>query len=236
MASVEVNASAIISSTKVTGTGSYELKDGSNTIKVVATSENGSARTYTITIVRQDIGSGGNNGESTTPGGSTDVNPPSSGNEGSTEKPTEPETPAFSMSTSLNTNANNTVTGIKPGATVADISSTVTVTGGSFDILGADEKVKADGKIVTGDVIAGKDLTGNYVSMYTVVIYGDVNGDGDITIKDLLTLRKCLLGTAKLDTAYLLAGNVNKDSNNVTIKDILVLRKQLLGSMNIEQK
>lgn len=140
------------------------------------------------------------------------------------------------MSTSLNTNTNNTVTGIKPGTTVADISSTVTVTGGSFDILGADEKIKTDGKIVTGDVIAGKDLAGNYVSVYTVVIYGDVNGDGDITIKDLLTMRKYLLGTAKLDTAYLQAGNVNKDNNNVTIKDILVLRKQLLGSANIEQK
>ena len=239
VASVEVNATAIISSTKVTGTGTYELKDGSNTIKVVATAENGAARTYTITIVRQDGAGGGNNGESTTPGGSTDVNPPSSDSGESTnptEKPTEPETPAFSMSTSLNTNTNNTVTGIKPGTTVADISSTVTVTGGSFDILGADEKIKTDGKIVTGDVIAGKDLAGNYVSVYTVVIYGDVNGDGDITIKDLLTMRKYLLGTAKLDTAYLQAGNVNKDNNNVTIKDILVLRKQLLGSANIEQK
>ena len=41
VASVEVNAAAIISSTKVTGTGTYELKDGSNTIKVVATAENG---------------------------------------------------------------------------------------------------------------------------------------------------------------------------------------------------
>ena len=239
VASVEVNATAIISSTKVTGTGTYELKDGSNTIKVVATAENGAARTYTITIVRQDGAGGGNNGESTTPGGSTDVNPPSSDSGESTnptEKPTEPETPAFSMSTSLNTNTNNTVTGIKPGTTVADISSTVTVTGGSFDILDANKKVKKDGKICTGDMIAVKDASGNYVSYYPTVVYGDVNGDGEVTIKDLLILRKYILGTASLNGAYLQAGNANKDGNGVTIKDILVLRKQLLGTGKIDQK
>lgn len=235
VASVEVNASAIISSTKVTGTGSYELKDGSNTIKVVATSENGSARTYTITIVRQDIGSGGNNGESTTPGGSTDVNPPSSGNEGSTEKPTEPETPAFSMNISLNTNADNTVTGIKPGSTVADISSTVTVTGGSFDILDADEKIKTEGKIVTGDMIAGKDATGNYVSMYTVVIYGDVNGDGTINVKDLIIVQKNILKMSEIKGIYSIAADTNKDGKYANIKDLILIQKQILGMGNIQQ-
>ena len=249
VASVEVNATPIINSTKVTGTGAYELKDGSNTIQVVATAENGAARTYTITIVRQDVPTGGGTGETTTPGesGSTSGGE-SSGENGSesgsssgettpptTEAPTEPPTPAFSMSTTLNTNSNNTVTGIKPGATVAEVISTVSVTGGTVVVLDANEKIKTDGKICTGDMVAGMDLSGNYVSVYTVVLYGDVNGDGDITIKDLLVLRKYLLGTTTLEGAYLQAGNTNKDQNGATIKDILVLRKQLLGSATIEQ-
>ena len=231
--SVEVNASAIVSSTKVTGTGTYELKDGSNTIQVVATSENGSARTYTITIVRQDMPSGGGDSGTTNPGdGGGSQTPPTPPN----TEPTTPAAPVVTVNTTLNVNSNNTVTGIKPGATVADIAATVTVTGGGFDILDANEKVKTDGKICTGDMIAGKDASGNYVSVYTAVVYGDVNGDGDITIKDLLVLRKYLLGTANLNGAYLQAGNANKDQNGVTIKDILVLRKQLLGATTIEQK
>lgn len=225
--SVEVNAAAIIGNTTVTGTGTYELKDGSNTIQVVATAENGSARTYTITIVRQDIPEGGDTGETTPPG--------ESGSETTPPVTEEPTTPPFSMSTTLNTGSDNTVTGITPGTSIADVASKVTVTGGSYDILGPDEKVKTEGKLATGDMIAGKDTSGNYVSVYTVVIYGDVNGDGDISIKDLLLMRKYLLGTAALEGVYLQAGNANKDQNSVTIKDILVLRKQLLGSATIEQ-
>ena len=140
------------------------------------------------------------------------------------------------MSTTLNTDSNNIVTGVKPGATVADIIATMKVTGGTVEILDSDEKVKTEGKIGTGDMIAGKDSSGNYVSVYSVIVYGDVNGDGDISIKDLLMLRKHILGTSKLDGAYLQAGNANKDQNSVTIKDILVLRKQLLGTINIDQK
>ena len=96
--------------------------------------------------------------------------------------------------------------------------------------------VETSGKIVTGDIIAGKDMSGKNKSKQTIVIYGDVNGDGDITIKDLLIMRKYLLGTANLDSIYQQAGNVNKDNNGITIKDILILRKQLLGSASIEQK
>lgn len=214
--SVNINASAIVSSTKVTGTGKYDLKEGSNTIKVVATAQNGSARTYTITIVRQDKPAGGG---TTNPGGS-----------GGTVNP------SFTINTTLNKNSNNTITGITPGASVADVAATVTVSGGSFDILDANKKVKKDGKICTGDMIAVKDASGNYVSYYPTVVYGDVNGDGEVTIKDLLILRKYILGTASLNGAYLQAGNANKDENGVTIKDILVLRKQLLGTGKIDQK
>ena len=237
VASVEVNAQAIINSTVVTGTGTYELKDGSNTIQVVATAENGVARTYTITIVRQDVPEGGSTGE-TTPPGESGSESGETGDTGETTPPAteEPTTPPFSMSTTLNTNSdNNTVTGIIPGTTVADVSATVTVTGGTVVVMDSEEKVKTEGKIGTGDMIAGMDSAGNLVSVYTVVIYGDVNGDGEITIKDLLVLRKYLLGTATLEGAYLQAGNANKDENNITIKDILVIRKQLLGSATIEQ-
>ena len=247
VASVEVNAAAIISTTQVTGTGTYELQDGANTIQVVATAENGVARTYTITIVRQDPSAGdGNietdeNGETITPGESGE-----SGESGETTAPgesgsdttppaTEPTIPPFSMSTTLKTNSDNSVTGITPGTSIADIIAQITVSGGTVEILTPDEKVKTEGNIATGDMIAGKDESGNYVSVYTVVIYGDVNGDGNVSIKDLLLLRKCILGTGTLEGTFLQAGNANKDQNGITIKDILVLRKQLLGTATIDQ-
>ena len=241
VASVEVNAAAIISTTQVTGTGTYELQDGANTIQVVATAENGVARTYTITIVRQDPSAGdGNietdeNGETITPGESGETTAPGESGSDTTPPATEPTIPPFSMSTTLKTNSDNSVTGITPGTSIADIIAQITVSGGTVEILTPDEKVKTEGNIATGDMIAGKDESGNYVSVYTVVIYGDVNGDGNVSIKDLLLLRKCILGTGTLEGTFLQAGNANKDQNGITIKDILVLRKQLLGTATIDQ-
>ena len=243
VASVEVNATAIISSTKVTGTGSYELKDGSNTIKVVATAENGSARTYTIKIVKQDVVDGGDNGETTTPGESSGTNTPSESQPTTppATKPTEPPTteppkPVFSIKVNLNVNSDNTVTGIKPGTSVADIASKVTVTGGSFDILDANEKVKKDGKICTGDMIAGKDSSGNYVAVYTVVIYGDVNGDGAVNVKDLINVQKNILKMSTINGIYAKAADTNRDGKSANIKDLILIQKQILGMSNIDQK
>lgn len=235
--SVEVNASAIISSTKVTGTGRYDLKDGANTIKVVATSENGSARTYTITIVRQDMPSGGGNGGTTNPGdgggSQTPTTPPTTTQP---SQPTEPTTPAVTVSTTLNVNNNSTVTGITPGASVADIAATVTVTGGSVEILDANEKVKTDGKICTGDMIAAKDSAGNYVSVYTVVLYGDVNGDGAVNVKDLICVQKNILKMSTIKGVFAEAADTNRDGKSANIKDLILIQKQILGMSNIDQK
>lgn len=51
--SVQVTASPVVSSSKVSGTGTYNLVTGSNTIKVKCTSQSGETKTYTITIVRE---------------------------------------------------------------------------------------------------------------------------------------------------------------------------------------
>ena len=73
-------------------------------------------------------------------------------------------------------------------------------------------------------------ITGNY----TVVIYGDNNGDGVIDILDLLKIQKHLLGVNKLSKAYLNASDVNKDGN-VDIIDLLKIQKHILNVSKIEQ-
>ena len=52
--SVTINAQAEDSKAKVSGTGTKNLNLYNNDIKVVVTAENGSARTYTISIIRKD--------------------------------------------------------------------------------------------------------------------------------------------------------------------------------------
>ena len=101
------------------------------------------------------------------------------------------------------------------GATVASVNSTW--------------NSKTSGAIATGDII---EIDGN--NRYEVVIYGDVSGEGSIDIKDLLILKKYLLGDMKLTGAKFEAAKISKESN-VTIKDLLLLKKQLLGNYTIVQ-
>ena len=69
---------------------------------------------------------------------------------------------------------------------------------------------------------------------YLAVIYGDTNGDGSITILDLLKVQKDILNTSKLSGIYNKAADTNKDGN-ITILDLLKVQKQILGSSKIEQ-
>lgn len=59
VSSVTVSAAVLVKTSTVSGTGSYNLNVGNNTIQVVCKSQSGSARTYTITIYRNSSGTTG---------------------------------------------------------------------------------------------------------------------------------------------------------------------------------
>ena len=54
VSSIKINATAEDSKAKVSGTGTHELNIYNNELKVVVTAENGSTKSYTITVVRKD--------------------------------------------------------------------------------------------------------------------------------------------------------------------------------------
>lgn len=60
ISSVTVSAAAVAGTSTVSGTGTYSLAAGSNTIKINCTSKSGVTRTYTITVAR--MASGGSTG------------------------------------------------------------------------------------------------------------------------------------------------------------------------------
>lgn len=77
-------------------------------------------------------------------------------------------------------------------------------------------------------------LKANGEKNYTIVIYGDNNGDGNIDIIDLLKVQKDILGVNKLTDGYKEASDVNKDGT-VDIVDLLKIQKHILGVSKIEQ-
>src|SRR5699024_6062242 len=66
VSSVTITATPKASTAKVSGAGTVQLKVGSNTVKVTVTAQNGSQRTFTLTIAREGS-SGGSDSFSVNP-------------------------------------------------------------------------------------------------------------------------------------------------------------------------
>jgi hypothetical protein len=66
------------------------------------------------------------------------------------------------------------------------------------------------------------------------VIYGDVDGDGDIKVADLAAVKQHLLKTQTLTDAILMAGDISKEGK-ITISDLLAVKKHILNISTISQ-
>lgn len=92
--------------------------------------------------------------------------------------------------------------------------------------------VKEGNNIVTGTatIKTGQTFTAGE-NTYILVVSGDINGDGQADIKDILQINKHRLNKIQLTNEYLRAGDVNKDGI-VDIKDILQINKYRLGKIS----
>lgn len=88
------------------------------------------------------------------------------------------------------------------------------------------------GNIATGYTFNIKVLNETYTE--ELVLYGDNDGDGEITIVDLLRVQKHLLKATTLTDSQLEACDVNQDGT-VDILDLLLVQKHLLGEKYINQ-
>ncbi|NLC44083.1 MAG: SpoIID/LytB domain-containing protein, partial [Clostridiales bacterium] len=125
------------------------------------------------------------------------------------------------------------ITGLSTNLSVETFLSNLTVNNGTVSLTSAG-KPKTSGIVATGDILQLKNSTDAVFKEYPLVIYGDVNGDGDISLFDLLRVQRYLLGTTSLEGAYLSAADVSKDGV-ITLLDLLRVQRHLLGTQTITQ-
>ena len=80
-------------------------------------------------------------------------------------------------------------------------------------------------------VSTGTELTIENSIKYILVVTGDVTGDGNVNISDLVKLNMHSVGKFNLQNEYILAGDVNHD-RNVNIGDIVRLNLYSIGKLN----
>ena len=210
---ITVNAKAADGSAKISGTGNYNLNVGNNEINVNVTAENGDVRTYKIYVNRK-AGSGDHTTAPTTPPADTKL--------------------SYSVSTITASESSSLITGVAENTSVQTLQSYISVKNGSVQVTDANGNTKS-GTAATGDRVRILNSNGSLYREFTVIIYGDVNGDGAVTIKDAYLMRKDILGDAKLTGAYRTAADVSRDNDGITVKDAYMIKRHILGEAKIKQ-
>lgn len=109
--------------------------------------------------------------------------------------------------------------GLTPGTTTTQLGRGVTVYRDGLEIA-------TDAPLATG-------MTATFSgSSYTLVITGDANGDGKITITDVVALQSHVVGKQTLEGAYAKAADLNGDGK-VTITDVVKAARVVVGKDTI---
>ncbi len=135
--------------------------------------------------------------------------------------------------------SDNNIININPATSTADFKEYIKYANGlndvSISVISKNNTEKESGKICTGDKVNVYDKQGNLKNTYNCIIYGDVNGDGYITIMDMVYVKRHLLNIKTLDGAYLLAANATRDTE-LNILDMVYIKRSILGIIIINQK
>ena len=127
------------------------------------------------------------------------------------------------------------ITGVDPKLSIKAFTDHLTVTGGTYKIIGADGEEKPAGTIATGDrVVVTSDEDPNLKVTYFVVIYGDVSGNGEIMLRDLLLIQRHIFGISELKDPSKVAADVER-SGSIRLRDLLMVQRHILGIQEIKQ-
>ena len=216
ISSVSITAKAVSGNSSISGTGSYSLAVGNNTVKISCKSQSGDTRTYTININRQAAPAGNNNSGGNNQGNNSQNN-------------TEVNI------TSGKYKIGSYITGIEPGTGAADFVKNIAVSASGSVKLLTSSGSENSGKVATGNKVAVYDASGNLKKTYDIVIYGDINGDGAVNALDMIKLNRHILGKGTLTGAHLEAADANRKGDGGNALDMIIMNRHILGKSKISQ-
>ncbi len=210
--SVYVGGSTLDSSADVSGLGYHDLSVGSNDITITVTADNGDNQDYTITVVRQDK--------------EPDPTP---------EPDPEPDVAYPGFSTTLSVDEDEKyISGLTVSGYVQDVLDKIDNYNGAYSKILNKNGNEKDGLVGTGDILITYNSTGEEVSRYEIVIYGDANGDGEVDLFDFVVVKRSILGMSEPSGIYWKAADCNKDGE-IDLFDFVVIKRYILGLGDVNQ-
>lgn len=126
------------------------------------------------------------------------------------------------------------LTGIGRKTNVSGFSNNFISESGTYRMLNSTGQVITSGYVGTGTKLQLLNSSNQVADEVTAVVYGDLDGDADISINDLAKIKRQLLKMEELDGAYKVAGDIG-NKGNITISDLIAIKKHLLGLASISQ-
>lgn len=134
------------------------------------------------------------------------------------------------------------LTGVEPGTDISVLYQDLEY--GNYTLRlrnGSDESI-SQSLIGTGMQVQMVNSKDEVIDQFTVLVYGDVNGDGTINIIDLAMMRRDIVTNGELlDGAAHEAANLSKriqtdaDDQVINVIDLAIMRKYIVGALEIPQ-
>lgn len=216
VSSVTVAGSVLDSDAYVSGFGNYNLNVGSNDITVTVTAGNGETQDYVISIVREDKAPEPEPEPEPTPDPEPDV-----------------AYPGFSTTLSVDEDEKY-ISGLTVSGYVQDVLDKIDNYNGAYSKILNKNGNEKDGLVGTGDILITYNSSGEEVSRYEIVLYGDANGDGEVDLFDFVVVKRSILGISEPSGIYWKAADCNKDGE-IDLFDFVVIKRYILGLGDVNQ-
>ena len=126
--------------------------------------------------------------------------------------------------------SSTTISKITAGTTVSSLLSGFNE-GSYCKVYKGNAEVSGNTAVGTGMIV--KIMDGNAVkASYTIIVTGDTNGDGNITVTDMIAIKAHVLKKSTLSGVYATAADTNGD-NGISITDFIQVKAKILGKGNI---
>ncbi len=124
------------------------------------------------------------------------------------------------------------ITNVRDMTTVSDFVADFNNSDKLFVVDSSDKILSDSSVITTGCTVYTLTGDGNILDSATVIVYGDVNGDGKISAADYMKIKRTIKDTSMLSGVYITAADVNKDGK-IAAADYMMVKRHITGAFNI---
>jgi uncharacterized protein YjdB len=123
---------------------------------------------------------------------------------------------------------NSYVSKVSPSTKVNDIKAKINTTL-NIEVRNKNNVILSDDSAIgTGTNINILDVNNNVVLTYTIIIYGDVDGDGNIKSTDYVKIKNHIMEVSSIKSIELISGDVNRDSK-ISSSDYVLIKNSIMN-------